>query len=76
MNLNIAIAEKRMFNAVMREQSDYHDVRMMSVSELKHFIRRNKGVNLKIIQKRYTESDRILASQVLYAKNRLRMLGE
>ena len=52
----------------------FDDIRLMNRFELKSFIRDNRGIQLKIMSGNYNESERIKSSQVIYAKNRLRLL--
>ena len=52
----------------------FDDIRQMNVFQLKSFIRENRGVNVKIMSGGYNDEQRLLSSQVLYAKNRLKLL--
>jgi len=54
---------------------NFSEIRMMNIFQLKSFIRENRGVNAVIMSGTYDNEQRLLASQVLYAKNRMRLLS-
>jgi len=56
-----------------RWNNNFDDVRFMNKYELKAFIRDNRGIQKTIMKGRYSEEERMLSSQVIYAKNRLRL---
>ena len=47
----------------------------MKFYELKAFIRDNRSIQQTIMSGKYSEEDRMLSSQVIYAKNRLRLIA-
>ena len=59
---------------IFNQENNFDNIRFMNKYELKAFIREHRGIQTKIINGRYNESDRIVSSQVIYAKNRLRLL--
>ena len=54
-----------------------HQVRTMSVNELKDYIkeRESREACKRVYSNKYSESDRMIASAVLYARNLLRYKG-
>ena len=55
-------------------RSPYDKIRLMDSTELKEFVSKNRKPAYRAIEQRsYTKNDRILASQVTYARNLLRM---
>ena len=52
----------------------FQRIRNMKFYELKAFIRDNRSIQQTIMKGRYSEEDRMLSSQVIYAKNRLRLI--
>ena len=58
----------------MNQAGTFDEIRVMNQHELRAFIRDNRGIQVKIMSGRYNESERIVSSQVIYAKNRLRLL--
>lgn len=62
------------FRIIMNQENNFDQVRVMNKYELKSFIRDNRGIQVKIMSGRYNESERIVSSQVIYAKNRLRLM--
>ena len=63
-----------MFRTMLGVEGNFDDIRLMNKYELKSFIRENRGIQIKIMSGKYTESERIVSSQVIYAKNRLRLM--
>ena len=63
-----------MFRTMLGVEGNFDDIRLMNKYELKSFIRENRGIQMKIMSGKYTESERIVSSQVIYAKNRLRLM--
>lgn len=55
--------------------NNFDEIRQMNVFQLKSFIRENRGINAIIMSGGYNGEQRLLSSQVLYAKNRLRLLS-
>ena len=53
----------------------YNTIREMNSYQLRRFIRENRMVNSILLSGRYASEDILLASQVLYAKNRLKVLN-
>ena len=54
---------------------NFDEIRLMNIFQLKSFIRENRGVNVVIMSGDYNDDEKLLSSQVLYAKNRLRLLS-
>ena len=52
----------------------FDEIRQMNVFQLRRFIRENRKVNVIVMSGRYDDDQRLLASQVLYAKNRLKLM--
>ena len=52
----------------------FQRIRNMKFYELKAFIRDNRSIQQTIMSGKYSEEDRMLSSQVIYAKNRLRLI--
>ena len=63
-----------MFRTMLGVEGNFDDIRLMNKYELKSFIRENRGIQMKIMSGKYTESERIVSSQVIYAKNLLRLM--
>ena len=63
-----------MFRTMLGVEGNFDDIRLMNKHELRSFIRENRGIQMKIMSGKYTESERIVSSQVIYAKNRLRLM--
>ena len=55
--------------------SRFNDIRQMNLYQLRSFIRSNRGVNVSIMSGQYSEEQRMLASKVLYAKTRVKLLS-
>ena len=53
----------------------FQRIRNMKFYELKAFIRDNRSIQQTIMSGKYSEEDRMLSSQVIYAKNRLRLIA-
>ena len=62
------------FRIITNQENNFDEIRIMDRHQLRSFIRDNRGIQVKIMSGRYNESDRIVSSQVIYAKNRLRLL--
>ena len=58
---------------VEKVRNPHDEIRYMNPIELKYFVRENRGIAEKLRSKRYSEKDRVLASQLVYAKNLLRL---
>ena len=54
-------------------KNPHDEIRYMNVYELKSFVRKNRSVAEKLRSRKYSENDRVLASQLVYAKNLLRI---
>ena len=52
----------------------FQRIRDMIFYELKAFIKSNRSIQKTIMKGKYSEEDRMLSSQVIYAKNRLRLM--
>ena len=65
---------KPAFRLLLGQENNFDEIRIMNKYELKSFIRDNRGIQVKIMSGRYNESERIVSSQVIYAKNRLRLM--
>ncbi len=63
-----------MFRTMLNVQNVFDDVRLMNKFELKSFIRENRSIQQIIMKGNYSEKQRLLSSQVIYAKNRLRLM--
>ena len=55
--------------------SRFNDIRQMNLYQLRRFIRSNRGGNVSIMSGQYNEEQRMLASKVLYAKTRVKLLS-
>ena len=68
----------RSYAPVMRvmfeKETPYDEIRIMDRYELKSFIRENRSIQKVIMKGNYSEKDRVLSSQVIYAKNLLRLM--
>jgi hypothetical protein len=69
MTLNSAI-----IRTVFDIEKPFDDIRLMNKYELKSYIKRNRSIQVKIMSRNYSESDRMVSSKVIYAKNRLRLM--
>ena len=56
-------------------KKEFKEIRIMNIFQLRNFIRENREVNVIIMSGNYNDEQRLLSSQVLYAKNRLRLLS-
>ena len=63
-----------LFRVITNQENNFDEIRIMDRYQLRSFIRDNRSIQIKIMSGRYNESDRIVSSQVIYAKNRLRLL--
>ena len=68
------MSKAAMFRTMLNVQNIFDDVRLMNKFELKSFIRENRSIQQIIMQGNYSEKQRLLSSQVIYAKNRLRLM--
>jgi len=59
---------------LLNQENNYDEIRIMDKYELKSYIRENRNIQKIIMKGNYTENQRILSSQVIYAKNRLRLM--
>ena len=64
----------KLFRIITENQNPFDEIRIMNQHELRAFIRDNRSVQKVIMKGNYSEKDRILSSQVIYAKNRLRLI--
>mgnify|MGYP001587311163 FL=1 len=67
MNSNAAI------RTILGVENNFDKIRLMNSYELKSFIRDNRSIQVKIMAGNYNEDERIKSSQVIYAKNLLRL---
>ena len=63
-----------MMRTILGVAKPFDDIRIMDKYELKSFIRDHRSIQKTIMKGRYSEKDRMLSSQVIYAKNRLRLM--
>ena len=49
---------------VEKVRNPHDDIRYMNMTELKSFVRTNRSIAKKLKSKRYSEKDRVLASQL------------
>ena len=63
-----------MMRVILDQKNNYDEIRIMNKYELKSYIRENRNIQKIIMKGNYTEKQRILSSQVIYAKNRLRLM--
>ena len=63
-----------MFRTMLGVENVFDEIRLMDKYELKSYIRDNRGIQIKIMSRKYSEDDRIVSSKVIYAKNRLRLM--
>tara|TARA_Y100000593_G_scaffold17620_1_gene35295 strand:- start:1198 stop:1404 length:207 start_codon:yes stop_codon:yes gene_type:complete len=68
------MSKAAMFRTMLNVQNVFDDVRLMNKFELKSFIRENRSIQQIIMKGNYSEKQRLLSSQVIYAKNRLRLM--
>lgn len=68
------MSKAAMFRTMLNVQNIFDDVRLMNKFELKSFIRENRSIQQIIMKGNYSEKQRLLSSQVIYAKNRLRLM--
>ena len=68
------MSKAAMFRTMLNIQNIFDDVRLMNKFELKSFIRENRSIQQIIMKGNYSEKQRLLSSQVIYAKNRLRLM--
>ena len=54
--------------------NNFDEIRIMNRYELKSYIKKNRSIQVKIMSRNYSESDRMVSSKVIYAKNRLRLM--
>ena len=59
---------------ISEQETPYDEIRIMDRYELKSFIRENRSIQKVIMKGNYSEKDRVLSSQVIYAKNLLRLM--
>ena len=64
----------KLFRIITENQNSFDEIRIMNQHELRAFIRDNRSVQKVIMKGNYSEMERILSSQVIYAKNRLRLI--
>ena len=58
---------------ILGVKNNFDKIRLMNSYELKSFIRDNRSIQVKIMAGNYNEDERIKSSQVIYAKNLLRL---
>ena len=58
---------------ILGVENNFDEIRLMNSYELKSFIRNNRSIQVKIMAGNYNEDERIKSSQVIYAKNLLRL---
>ena len=63
-----------MMRVILNQKNNYDEIRIMNKYELKSYIREIRNIQKIIMKGNYTEKKRILSSQVIYAKNRLRLI--
>ena len=68
------MSKAAMFRTMLNVQNIFDDVRLMNKFELKSFIKENRSIQQIIMKGNYSEKQRLLSSQVIYAKNRLRLM--
>lgn len=68
------MSKAAMFRTMLSVENTFDDVRLMNKYELKSFIRNNRSIQKIIMKGNYSEKQRLLSSQVIYAKNRLRLM--
>ena len=68
------MSKAAMFRTMLNVENTFDDVRLMNKYELKSFIRDNRSIQKIIMKGNYSEKQRLLSSQVIYAKNRLRLM--
>ena len=60
----------------MTHSETFNDIRIMNKYQLRTFVKNNRSIQqIFLSRSRYTESQRILSSKVIYAKNRLRLMS-
>ena len=60
----------------MTHSGTFNDIRIMNKYQLRTFVKNNRSIQqIFLSRSRYTESQRILSSKVIYAKNRLRFMS-
>jgi len=60
----------------MTHSGTFNDIRIMNKYQLRTFVKNNRSIQqIFLSRSRYTESQRILSSKVIYAKNRLRLMS-
>ena len=57
-----------MMRVILNQKNNYDEIRIMNKYELKSYIRENRNIQKIIMKGNYTEKQRILSSQVIYAK--------
>ena len=67
-------ARAAIIRTVFNIENKFDDIRIMNRYELKSYIKKNRSIQVKIMSRNYSESDRIVSSKVIYAKNRLRLM--
>ena len=67
-------ARAAIIRTVFNIENKFDDIRIMNRYELKSYIKQNRSIQVKIMSRNYSESDRIVSSKVIYAKNRLRLM--
>ena len=68
------MSKAAMFRTMLSVENTFDNVRLMNKFELKSFIRENRSIQQIIMKGNYSEKQRLLSSQVIYAKNRLRLM--
>ena len=63
-----------MFRTITDQENPFDQIRLMNRYELKSYIKQNRSIQVKIMSRNYSESDRMVSSKVIYAKNRLRLM--
>lgn len=59
---------------ILDVEKPFDNIRIMNRYELKSFIKEHRSIQKIIMKGRYSEKDRLLSSEVIYAKNRLRLM--
>jgi len=67
-------ARAAIIRTVFNIENKFDDIRIMNRYELKSYIKQNRSIQVKIMSRNYSESDRMVSSKVIYAKNRLRLM--
>ena len=73
-NVFVMAGGPRVMRVMFEQETPYDEIRIMDRYELKSFIRENRSIQKVIMRGNYSEKDRVLSSQVIYAKNLLRLM--